>query len=551
MSDQIIFVISNASTHFATNNLSNFTNILNKKILLPERENWHFAIESVGLSNSYENFIFPENAKVPHIFFVENNSAINFEDKTNQIFFPISKYSTAYLISVFETINIKYSNFISLKLHESRKVKIARGSTQTSDHLIYIHKTTLQNLGFKPQKLQTHCEYVSSKKLNFKDECFFRFTTSENIPNALNTNSTFINDQIKVDFTQKIPQLIKIKCDNIESSINNTIHDRILGMFSPEKNVDYCIKQFKTKEYFPLSTTLLSSIKINFVDESNNNLHLLPGPASFVKLHLRKMIEQTKIVRISSESTQNFTTNTNSSFTVLLPSALTFYGKWKSALSSISFRPDFATLPRKCSLSVSYKKSLQKADETLTFEAGTYSLEDLVKKINDHFTNNATYKTVYLNLNVRTGRYTLLCGPHIGSEIKIDKDILLILGYDFQELSLTSKPYVKFNDLSYRKSIEFTELPNEKALHPLYIIVYADFVESSIVGSGYSRVLKIIPVSEEKNRKLIEFEHLEFFNVENTNMTTIKVELRSHDGELIKFNNDEKLFMNILFQKFK
>ena len=112
MSDQIIFVISNASTHFATNNLSNFTNILNKKILLPERENWHFAIESVGLSNSYENFIFPENAKVPHIFFVENNSAINFEDKTNQIFFPISKYSTAYLISVFETINIKYSNFI-------------------------------------------------------------------------------------------------------------------------------------------------------------------------------------------------------------------------------------------------------------------------------------------------------------------------------------------------------------------------------------------------------------------------------------------------------
>jgi hypothetical protein len=82
-------------------------------------------------------------------------------------------------------------------------------------------------------------------------------------------------------------------------------------------------------------------------------------------------------------------------------------------------------------------------------------------------------------------------------------------------------------------------------------MVYTDIIEQNIVGDAFTKLLKIIPVFHQStdNYKIQEFKTREFHPLESTLLKKIKVDIRSHSGELINFAEGSKIFMNFIFSK--
>ena len=89
-------------------------------------------------------------------------------------------------------------------------------------------------------------------------------------------------------------------------------------------------------------------------------------------------------------------------------------------------------------------------------------------------------------------------------------------------------------------------------LKPQYMMLYADFIQPSIVGESYSKLLKIIQIpNNNANYHTEEFQHQETHSLENTLIKTMHFEIRSHTGELINFADSKNIFLNLLFSKNK
>lgn len=551
MEDKIIFAMSNASTDVYNNTLSNFKNILPEKIPLREEDNWHIAIESIGMPTEFENFTFPPNVNTPSIILkAEGGSKIN-------VHFPITLYDETVLKNVFENINLTYAKYVNFSITKEKKVLIREGKKRDPlvDITIYIHETMIKNFGFEIPPYYT--VRASSKSAKFKEEIYYKL--SFNVTRTIDNLKTFdlLNDEpirhTPLNFTSSYPKVIKIFCDNIEGGVFNNTFSHVIGVFTLEKSVPFYIHQFKTKEYFPILNTLLTKLSITLKDENDKPLNILPGQSTFVKLHLRKMLQASQVVRVTSETSKEFPLNAQNNFSVLLPSTLYLHGQWKVALSSISLRPNFFSVPKVLKMTVnvlqnkldlSTGSASENVDQTIEIPPGNYTIMEIVNLINNEYA-----KTNSFNINLSpTGKYDFLCGPMIGEYIRIDHELLQLLGYDYSKINTNGKQ-TEFTDLYFRKKIRCTAPPRINALKPLYIIVYADFVESSVIGSNYSKVLKVLPITESNDMQLLEFEHLEFFNVQNTQLSFIKIQLRTNAGDLIYFNNTDDVLLSLNFKK--
>ena len=96
--------------------------------------------------------------------------------------------------------------------------------------------------------------------------------------------------------------------------------------------------------------------------------------------------------------------------------------------------------------------------------------------------------------------------------------------------------------------LQFNLPINLDALQPNYMIDYTNFIESSIIGGIYSKILRVIPVSnQEKGYIISDFKHKEFIALQNTEISEIEIVLRSHDGEYVYFGTNEDLILNLEF----
>ena len=102
---------------------------------------------------------------------------------------------------------------------------------------------------------------------------------------------------------------------------------------------------------------------------------------------------------------------------------------------------------------------------------------------------------------------------------------------------------------SFRETIDFHSNVRTEGVAPPYLIVYADFLQPSIVGSRYSRILKILSVEKSVNYQKYEFEHLEFFKVETSMLERLSFEIRTHTGQLMSLINNDEIVMSLVFQK--
>jgi hypothetical protein len=76
---------------------------------------------------------------------------------------------------------------------------------------------------------------------------------------------------------------------------------------------------------------------------------------------------------------------------------------------------------------------------------------------------------------------------------------------------------------------------------PAYLMIYSDLVKPTLISSSYANILRIVPVkSVEKDIEYqsTEFKNVEFRELSNNMVNIIKVDIRSHSGELVQFNSN-------------
>lgn len=81
---------------------------------------------------------------------------------------------------------------------------------------------------------------------------------------------------------------------------------------------------------------------------------------------------------------------------------------------------------------------------------------------------------------------------------------------------------------------------------PKYLMIYADFINPSLMGGNLLKILKIIPVSESPNNYVLyEIENKEYLELQNNILDTLQFEIRGHDGNLINFVTSYDVLLNL------
>ncbi len=87
-------------------------------------------------------------------------------------------------------------------------------------------------------------------------------------------------------------------------------------------------------------------------------------------------------------------------------------------------------------------------------------------------------------------------------------------------------------------------------LRPDYIICYTNIVSPTIIGSLYSKILRIIPIrSNNSDYVITEFLHKEYLEIQNTEVSEVEIELRAHDGSLVEFGFEQDVILNLEFRQ--
>ena len=96
-----------------------------------------------------------------------------------------------------------------------------------------------------------------------------------------------------------------------------------------------------------------------------------------------------------------------------------------------------------------------------------------------------------------------------------------------------------------------SELLDLLYLYPGMMICYANFVKHSVIGDDFYPVLKIIPIKrreEEDNYVTEHFENLQYLKCNTSRMDLLRFQLKRLDGELINFETNEKIMINLAIQ---
>ena len=112
------------------------------------------------------------------------------------------------------------------------------------------------------------------------------------------------------------------------------------------------------------------------------------------------------------------------------------------------------------------------------------------------------------------------------------------------------KEAIKFTvQIGQRNAINFFHDVRSNGMAPPYLFLYTNFVQPSIVGSTFTKMLKIFSVENSSDFTKVEFEHLEFFKIEPSVLENLHFELRTHTGELVHLGHKEDIILSLILQR--
>lgn len=360
------------------------------------------------------------------------------------------------------------------------------------------------------------------------------------------------------------PTLVKVVSNNVKQQIFNSTYSKDLLCFCPDfyKEDKYFFFEFENRQYVPLANSMITDLNVQLFDSENNYLSLLKGVPSIVKLDLKKtnMDEQFFNVRLTSVKSANFPDNTKSSFKVKLPNTLSLDRSWKVCLTSISHPNTFKTFLSDISTRKILIRSKGNVIDQFILEHKTYTKEELVKTLDILLKDS---NLGYAKLD--SSGLLVISFKKEDVEVLASNYLLKILGYNAKLNEERNYTLIKMNEHENAHTNNFVDSDGNSTgfitnwelslpidvnfLRPDYIIAYTNIVSSTIIGGLYSKILRVIPIkSSEMDYVVTEFHHKEYLELQNTEVSEIEIELRTHDGSLIDFGFQQDVILNLEFR---
>ena len=350
------------------------------------------------------------------------------------------------------------------------------------------------------------------------------------------------------NWSHNFPDLIDIECSPVKEEIHNSLLEKRVALVCPSfQNKDvYYTYVADIHNFRPVSNNYLDCITVKLKDLDSNLLPLLPGPASYVKLLFKKMDGDDSFpVKLSGF---------DNSFNTVLPQPLNLDHSWKCTLTSMSFPGEFLPLPIDENKRKVWWIGSGGVIRALTLPNIQYSKTLLIQVINQFF------RRCGISFNLENDRFL------VSSERKLNfgfsKSIAHILGFDdelnsglesnknFAYASINDHVGVQFKTLNVKNVPLFHKIVNIDYLRPCYLMVYANIIDHSVVGSQYLKLLRNVPVHKHTAYDLHEFKQPEYHGLESTYFDSIDIEIRDHTGELVNFIA-KKIVLNIKFSRDK
>ena len=610
-----IYLISNANPDLhSENTLINFTNTLPFKIDVEMNEGIEVALSHLGISNNFKNIHTPEsglpsffitNEIVPTHGLNEKNEIVDLPIKIEINTFDVDSTNVQKVEWYEYEFENKYYNLKDLKKFFKQVSDESQTDIQFTDDLtleiksknelysfwIFMHETMIKTFNFKNYDVTTRKEFVDDpnrevykvetansptstvlRKTYYKGELYYTYHIS--IPSLGNVNHFLYSEPSPNIFKKKFPNVIKVICENISPQIFNNTYSKDLIVFSPDFTTkeDYSWTEFGVKQYVPISNTSISDFKIKIVDENNDPIKLLEGPATLLKmsLRLRRPEKKTFNVRLTSAVTSEYPGNTNSIFKVKLPSPILINRNWRVALTSISNPNTFSTLienpdTRTIQIRQVEPTKNKKIKLILPNDQNIYTKEELVRLINWELIDEEIGSAEVLD-----GKIVFTFTSDV--LITCSNILLKILGYNgqlnekkvYSRLFYTNKLDHELNNSNYVDKMNFVVKEDDSYkvsfinemdmdyLKPNYMIVYSSIVSKSVIGGIMSNILKVVPIkwSNGESYAISDFKSKEYYELQNTEIDSIEINLRSHDGELINFSSSQDTILNLEFTNY-
>lgn len=606
VSKQNIYLISNGSLDvYAENTLVDFKNKLPFQIDVGRNEGIEVAISHLGISNNFKNITTPRNglpsffitnAKAPYIapdkdghfvqipvkFEIGNKGSALFPTDWFQYDFEEKSYSISDIKEYFKEVSRE--SYTDIEFTDDLKLVIK--TKNYNNFWIFMHKTMIDSFGFVNIDTKTDMEFVDNpeidifnvttadeslavlRKTYYKSELYYTYHIRNR--SIQNERDYFLESSSSNILKKKFPSVIKVICENISPQIFNNTYSKDLVVFSPDySKEDYSWTEFGVKQYVPISNTSVNDFSIKLVDEFNNQIQLLPGPATLIKMNLRLRQPEKKTfnVRLTSAMTSEYPDNYNSIFKVKLPSTIALNRNWRVALTSISNPNEFSTfLSSPDTRTILIRQVMPSKNKVLKFivpdNKKQYSAEELVLLLDKKLKES------------EVGFITLVDGRCVfgfTSDVYISCSnyLLRILGYSdllnekksYTKLFYTNKMYheitpfvdqvhiVEKEDESY--IVEFRNKIDLDYLKPNYMIVYSNIVSKSVIGGIMSNILKVVPIKSNSDSYVIsDFKSKEYYELLNTEIDAIEINLRSHDGQPINFASYQDTILNLEFTNY-
>lgn len=331
------------------------------------------------------------------------------------------------------------------------------------------------------------------------------------------------------------PNLIKIKCDNIRTQVFNNTHSKDIEIIKPKFAYDmgHYFHEFENPIYVPLLNTTLRELSFELTDEHNDRLKLAEGIATLLQINFKRMSTLTKSFSVRLSPVIKNNEDLITSFETILPANLSFNENWRVGLKEITFPSSIKSLPND-----NNEITINILDDNMNIVPLT-EVKSII--LNDVFDSNSLPK--YLNeqtsmydlLNFSMNDDNLFVSVKNNCEIGVTYNLAKFLGMNMSGDSTIAK-------LKINKNIPVKiGKVNWNIFRPAYLMIYTDLVKPTLISSNYANILKVVPVkSKEKDMEYqsSEFKTVEFREIASNAVNVIKIDVRSHSGELVQFNSN-------------
>lgn len=372
------------------------------------------------------------------------------------------------------------------------------------------------------------------------------------------------------------PGLFQVRSNIIADVLSGDDFSTILYASSlPNKfKNQYFYHHVNRVNYYPVRHTNIGTISVKLTDVLGNKLPIKEGQPSIVHFHLKEkdknMEHDITYVRLDSKVNAKLDfKNTNSSFWIHLKQPIHLKEGATMALTDISFPNTFTPLAKienkfsqRMCFSVrtdEFPNKTQNA-KTYSFIVPTFTCYDensLVEKLNEFLPDAIKEK---IKFGIIDGCFTVVNKTIAPFIFSIPNYLKNLLGFQevqekIENMFLNEKDRLATTSIRIRERDIFmaSNKIQIRVLTPEVMVLYANFVEHSIVGNNFYPILKIMPTNFNKSTKnedytSMHFDYLQFIKCNTSYLDNMKFELRGLDGDLIEFGNERRIVLNIVIK---